>query len=348
MALALLRSLTRVPDSEISADELCDICYRPYGTTIPGSEEPLEFAVRLACNHVFGSDCIDRWLSPERRGKNTCPTCRHELYTKTYTGHDDESDEEPDEYSDEEDEQDAEEEEGQEEHDEYLDSYDDDDFGHYLLRQTAVDSARARFLGQYRLLSYHDDTFDPEADANEVEGPEQREARQDWNEEWQIIFFSLHGVGHSLEQQWRQWHRDWISHAMHPTSVDMNKAEAVLERMREGLPDWWRPAFYIDHNKIVAMAAARATVPYRECRLYWQLLGPKHDQFRAPPASLTPEQGESLFVELQRRKAFYPIVRQGNRFWSESTKTAEAWDVDYLCENGYGLSEREQWEQLRE
>lgn len=50
----------------------CCICYTTYTTTSAhGSEEPIQ----LACGHVFGATCIQKWMLT----KNTCPLCRTEI-----------------------------------------------------------------------------------------------------------------------------------------------------------------------------------------------------------------------------------------------------------------------------
>jgi hypothetical protein len=54
-------------------DNCCCICYHAYGfaTMDPHAEDP----VQLACGHVFGTICIEKW----REMNSTCPMCRAEL-----------------------------------------------------------------------------------------------------------------------------------------------------------------------------------------------------------------------------------------------------------------------------
>ena len=234
----------------------------------------------------------------------------------------------------------------------YIEQYGKEEFSEYIKSLEDSEPEKARFLERYRQRSHPEDTFDPEGGDNEDEELEQTRDRRDWNKEWQSIFESLGAKGDVLlEVKWQLWHLYWIARAMDPTHTELLEAESVLKHVRNGLPDWWRPAFWIGSSRILATAAARATLAHRECRLYWPLLGGptiSHLQFQAAPAFLTSAQEDDLLRELQRRKAFSPVVRQGARFWSESTRTAEAWHVDYLCDQGYGLTEREQWRILRE
>ena len=74
MAEAFLRQLPRIPSYTLPKDALCPICVQPYEnqTTDSGS---FERAICLPCNHIFGSECLSKWLS---HGK-TCPLCRYKL-----------------------------------------------------------------------------------------------------------------------------------------------------------------------------------------------------------------------------------------------------------------------------
>ena len=71
MAQNIVARFPVVPRTELSYGETCGICREPYSTD--------DAAVRLPCNHEFGSECISTWLSPEG-GKNTCPLCRCQLF----------------------------------------------------------------------------------------------------------------------------------------------------------------------------------------------------------------------------------------------------------------------------
>lgn len=55
------------------------MCKEPFDTKTDGDEAG-EHPVKLPCGHVFGSACIEIWLSPEKEGKSTCPYCRHQLF----------------------------------------------------------------------------------------------------------------------------------------------------------------------------------------------------------------------------------------------------------------------------
>lgn len=46
-------------------DDGCHICYEPYGNS--GGHRPC----CLICGHIFGKDCIERWVKIQKR----CPDC---------------------------------------------------------------------------------------------------------------------------------------------------------------------------------------------------------------------------------------------------------------------------------
>ena len=83
MAEAFLNGLPRVGRGILERqDQRCSICMEDYGTT-PAANGIIERAVRLPCQHVFGSVCISDWVSSPVQGgagHNTCPLCRHELF----------------------------------------------------------------------------------------------------------------------------------------------------------------------------------------------------------------------------------------------------------------------------
>lgn len=86
---SFLRQLPEVQD--LTEDDECPVClqnYVPTKDTTPGIIERIlslaavrrvpepvdpEHAVRLPCQHVLGSDCIKRWISPAEGNQNTCP-----------------------------------------------------------------------------------------------------------------------------------------------------------------------------------------------------------------------------------------------------------------------------------
>ena len=50
-----------IPASLEPYDSECPICQEEYETARPGSEP--ESAIKLACGHMMGSDCLLHWLS---------------------------------------------------------------------------------------------------------------------------------------------------------------------------------------------------------------------------------------------------------------------------------------------
>lgn len=89
MAEAFLESLPRIEKSELPDHSECAICQQEYDTK-PFHGKLFEYAVRLPCQHIFGSDCIESWLSPFKEGKNTCPFCRQQFFRALpcpYMGH---------------------------------------------------------------------------------------------------------------------------------------------------------------------------------------------------------------------------------------------------------------------
>ena len=73
--------LTAVTTSSLdSEDRTCGICTEAYNEQTENQEESQHTPVKLPCGHVFGSECITSWLSPETGRSNTCPLCRHELF----------------------------------------------------------------------------------------------------------------------------------------------------------------------------------------------------------------------------------------------------------------------------
>lgn len=74
--------LTPITTSTLeSEDRVCGICTEAYNDAPEEQEKETQHTpVKLACCHVFGSECITSWLSPETGRSNTCPLCRHELF----------------------------------------------------------------------------------------------------------------------------------------------------------------------------------------------------------------------------------------------------------------------------
>lgn len=54
-------------------DRRCALCLTTYHRD---NEEP----VMLPCSHNYDRECINEWLSEEKEGKSTCPTCRRFLF----------------------------------------------------------------------------------------------------------------------------------------------------------------------------------------------------------------------------------------------------------------------------
>lgn len=70
-----MRSLPPLQPSEIAIDcQDCTICQEPYY-----SKSAKEIPVKLPCAHIFGSDCISKWLSSPT-SQRRCPLCRIELF----------------------------------------------------------------------------------------------------------------------------------------------------------------------------------------------------------------------------------------------------------------------------
>ena len=60
-------------------DRSCMICQTEYqGTYVEAADDQVvdkgEHPIKLACGHVFGHDCLSKWLP-----KNSCPICRQIL-----------------------------------------------------------------------------------------------------------------------------------------------------------------------------------------------------------------------------------------------------------------------------
>ncbi|KAF2113458.1 hypothetical protein BDV96DRAFT_648416 [Lophiotrema nucula] len=61
-------------------DQECPICYFPFNTPRKPYFSLPEHPVKLHCSHIFGSRCIDTWLSTSP----TCPLCRSEYHDPYY------------------------------------------------------------------------------------------------------------------------------------------------------------------------------------------------------------------------------------------------------------------------
>ncbi|KAF2491616.1 hypothetical protein BU16DRAFT_594645 [Lophium mytilinum] len=54
----------------------CPLCFNSY----KGSHPAAQVTNVPGCNHVFGRECLFRWLTSNNRNYNTCPSCRTPLY----------------------------------------------------------------------------------------------------------------------------------------------------------------------------------------------------------------------------------------------------------------------------
>ena len=75
MAEEFLRNLPQVGEAELPDGKQCGICQEKYGK-VDLHAGAMDVPVRLPCQHIVGSDCIRKWVSPDEHGKNTCPFCR--------------------------------------------------------------------------------------------------------------------------------------------------------------------------------------------------------------------------------------------------------------------------------
>lgn len=53
----------------------CPCCQSKYGGIRIGCDVAIEFPIRTACGHLFGEDCLTKWLP----NNNSCPLCRAPL-----------------------------------------------------------------------------------------------------------------------------------------------------------------------------------------------------------------------------------------------------------------------------
>lgn len=54
--------------------QVCHICKELFDD--PVVDESREFAIKLPCHHIMGSECLKTWF----QGSNTCPMCRSTLF----------------------------------------------------------------------------------------------------------------------------------------------------------------------------------------------------------------------------------------------------------------------------
>lgn len=76
-------SLSHVPIDQLAeADRACNICFTNFPTHkyfAFGTGKSEERPTRLPCQHVFGHQCLAKWLHDH----NTCPLCRRVLFDKS-------------------------------------------------------------------------------------------------------------------------------------------------------------------------------------------------------------------------------------------------------------------------
>lgn len=66
-----MKSLPRIQQHQLSHEQECGICFRPYNTHHPSDI----LAVRLYCGHIVGADCLCEWL----KDQDSCPNCPNEV-----------------------------------------------------------------------------------------------------------------------------------------------------------------------------------------------------------------------------------------------------------------------------
>ena len=79
MAEEFLRNLPQVGEADLPEGGECGICQEKYGKADPQTGT-VETPVRLPCQHILGSDCISKWVSPNEYGNKTCPFCRYVFF----------------------------------------------------------------------------------------------------------------------------------------------------------------------------------------------------------------------------------------------------------------------------
>ena len=79
MAEEFLRNLPLVGEADLPEGNECDVCQEKYGK-VDLHTGARDAPVRLPCQHIIGSDCIRKWVSPGEYGKNTCPFCRYVFF----------------------------------------------------------------------------------------------------------------------------------------------------------------------------------------------------------------------------------------------------------------------------
>ena len=61
-------------NTQLHPVDACIVCTEPFSTT----HQP----VTLPCKHIFGHECIKKWLRSGRGNTSSCPNCRHVIFEK--------------------------------------------------------------------------------------------------------------------------------------------------------------------------------------------------------------------------------------------------------------------------
>jgi hypothetical protein len=69
-----------VPPEEMTETHQCLICHVPIGERGAEDTEQIESASRLPCGHIFGSACLEIWLTDH----DSCPMCRRKFNKLMY------------------------------------------------------------------------------------------------------------------------------------------------------------------------------------------------------------------------------------------------------------------------
>ena len=80
MAEEFLSNLPQVGEADLPKGSECGICQEKY-SNVDSHPGAMDTPVRLPCQHIIGSDCIRKWVSPDEHGKNTCPFCRYIFFS---------------------------------------------------------------------------------------------------------------------------------------------------------------------------------------------------------------------------------------------------------------------------
>ena len=80
MAEHFLRNLPQVREADLPQGNECGVCQEKYGK-VDLHAGAKDAPVSLPCQHIIGSDCIRKWVSPDEHGKNTCPFCRYVFFS---------------------------------------------------------------------------------------------------------------------------------------------------------------------------------------------------------------------------------------------------------------------------